>query len=63
MADPQNAILFLFVGIVIGGITMYVLSNFANNFLPYTVVIFVEGILIAEINKHERMGIFSDSID
>lgn len=63
MADPQNAILFLFVGIVIGGITMYVLSNFANNFLPYTVVIFMEGILIAEINKHERMGIFSDSID
>ena len=59
----ENAILFMFAGIVLSALTSHVLSNHLNDCLPYTVVIFIEGIIMAGLNKKDLLGTtFGDSV-
>jgi membrane protein YqaA with SNARE-associated domain len=46
--DPEVLILFFCFGLILGGLTTYLLSRFAPN-LPYTVVMFLIGAAFAAI--------------
>lgn len=50
--DPEVLILFFCFGLILGGLTTYVLSRFAPN-LPYTVVMFLLGAALAAIVSYE----------
>ena len=60
--DPEVLIIFLFCGTLLGAVTTHFLSRYAPN-VPYTVVVFLEGIAIAAICDNVELGNFKDSVD
>ena len=56
----EETICFLFVGLTLGAVVTYLLSRYAQA-LPYTLVQFVLGVIIAQIYVH--FGVLGDSID
>ena len=46
--NPEETLFFLFVGLTLGSIVSYILSNYASA-LPYTMVQFVLGMVIAQV--------------
>jgi Na+/glutamate symporter len=50
-SDNQNVVAFLLLGILLGATTNYLLSYFTNHALPYTPIVFLEGVIIAELHK------------
>jgi NhaP-type Na+/H+ or K+/H+ antiporter len=60
--DSEVLIIFLFFGIMLGAITTHFLSRYAPN-LPYTVVVFLEGIAIAALCDNVELGNFKDSVN
>lgn len=60
--DSEVLIIFLFVGTLLGAMTTHFLSRYAPG-LPYTVVVFLEGILIAALCDNIELGNFKDSVN
>lgn len=60
--DPELLIIFLCFGVGLGALVTHILSRFGDGFLPYTVVIFLLGILIAVIVDNVDMGDFGASV-
>lgn len=60
--DPELIIVFLFFGALLGATTTQILTRFAPG-VPYTVVVFLEGIVIAAINDNSDLGDFGKSVD
>ena len=52
----ENAILFMFTGIILSALTSWMLSNYLNDCMPYTVILFLEGIILAGLNKRDLLG-------
>jgi hypothetical protein len=61
-SDPELLIVFLFVGALIGALTTHFLSRYAPG-VPYTVIVFVEGVILAAIADNTAAGNFKDSIN
>ena len=62
MAISEINICFMFVGLFIGAVITYVLSRAAPN-LPYTVVVFVFGILLGLGVEYSDFGVLGESVD
>jgi fluoride ion exporter CrcB/FEX len=56
--DPEVLILFFCFGLLLGGLTTFLLSRFASN-LPYTVVMFLLGAAFAAIVRIFLLKLFS----
>lgn len=57
-----DALLFLFIAIAIGAFTTHFLTATGRNVVPYTVVLFLIGIAIAEFDKHCDLKAFGLSV-
>jgi nitrate reductase gamma subunit len=60
--DSELLILFLFFGAFLGAITTQFLSRHAPG-LPYTVVVFIEGLILAALCDNLDLGHLKDSVD
>lgn len=60
-AEEVKVILFLFLGLLIGALSNYILSR-RNSKIPYSVIMFLEGLLYGYIMKHFYMDDLSDSM-
>lgn len=59
--DPEILFIFLFVGTLLGALTTHLLSRYAHG-VPYTVVVFLEGVLLAGLADAD-VGNLKDSIN
>ncbi len=57
---PQGILLFIFLGVLFGALTTNFLSHLGNP-LPYTVVVFFEGIIVGTLLYNDYLGVYSDS--
>lgn len=60
--DPTDIVLFMFFGLSLGIVTMQILSRIGD-IVPYTVVIFIFGVLISLFNQANDLGMWGDSIE
>jgi NhaP-type Na+/H+ or K+/H+ antiporter len=61
--SDQNVLLFIFIGLTLGSATTHFLSTVGNNCVPYTVVVFIEGIILSALNSELGLGDFGDSLE
>lgn len=61
-AESQLLILFLFLGTFLGAITTQVLTRYAPG-VPYTVVVFIEGLILAALCDNFDLGHLKESVD
>lgn len=59
--QPEMVLCFLFVGLSIGSITTYCLSRYAQN-IPYTVVLFIWGIVLSQATIQLDLALLGESI-
>ena len=61
---PQTVLCFMFVGCAIGGVSLWLINHLKIN-IPYTVLLFVEGIVLACVHEAtgKSLGTLSDSIE
>jgi F0F1-type ATP synthase assembly protein I len=60
--SPQIFLLFMFVGLFVGSVITYILTRYAKGF-PYTVIIFLVGILAAVIDNYSAVTVIGNSLD
>ena len=60
--DPTDVIFFMFFGLIIGIIVTQILTRIGDP-VPYTVVIFLLGVLLSIDNSYANVSVWTDSIE